>query len=295
MSTENTPVATPVPGAPIPAQPLPVAPVPVQVAQPVVPPDPASLTPVDPLARQRYEELYGRTAPTATAPATPQAAPQPTPTSSGSASEEVIQLINNLQEQIRTLEAATRATPQQNPPVASPEKTWVELISEGKIDEGTALLRRQIASEVQPEVLRQVQQQSADTAYVEAAMNKINAEVATAFPEAKEFESYIESAVEKELLDKRAKGEIQNRDQFVEAYRAAVSKHASNAKETVLRIRGVVKTEAQTVRADVMSGAHPVPTGRLDAPPPVIERPKTTADLIRERSERNARIQGLPV
>jgi hypothetical protein len=264
------------------------------VAQIPTPPQPPPV-PSDPIAVQRYQELYG-TPPVSTPPITPantQPSEPPASAPGNFGSEEVIQLLNTMKAEIEQLRAAQPpATPT---PVATPTQRqhWMDLVRAGKLEEADELLQTQTAERASQLAITQVEQRMATQNFINKKVEEINSGLRNANPDLVDMEDVIASRVEAELLDLQRNNKLQTPEQYVEAYHKAVSKQVDNAKQFIQRIRGAGALQAQTVRTEVLSSTTGQPSARIDAPPSTTSKPKTTFEILEERKNHQLKLRGL--
>ncbi len=267
------------------------------VPQAPLPPVPADApVPHDPLARERYEQMYGRPAPSPS----PTQSPEPTtpaPVAATQGSEEVIQILNSLKAELEELRSTRVSPPSPTQPSTPPaaEPRWVDLVREGKIDEADAFLRKQIIAEATPLILEQVRSEATRNSGLEKQITAWNETLRSGSPEVVDFEDVIATRVEKELIDMMNRGLVKDDASYIDAYKKVTSKHVDNAKQQIQRIRAGGKIEAQTAHSQVLVGGSPNPSdsARLNPTTPVKDQPKTYVDIIRERQVANLKRQGL--
>lgn len=279
---------------------------PDQVSAPVLTPNQqANIPPVnapvpgDPLARERYEQLYGQPAPTLSPTASPTQPSEVVAPAANQTSEEVIQLITSLKAELEDLRNNRVSPPQPTQP-SNPNDAikWTKLIQEGKIDEADEFLRKSTVEAAVPlavqEAIKQIEARMTTQATVEKEINAFNATLRAASPEVSEMEDVIASRVETELLDMQARGLVKDVPSYIDAYKKVTSKHVENAKAIIQRIRAGGKLEAQVSHQQVLVGSTPQPSSiRIEGAPPQKVQPQSYADIIRERQLRQNKIQGI--
>lgn len=202
--------------------------------QTVTPPVMNQVPPPNESAEQKYQRLYSG------GPSTPDVA-----TTLAALTAELASMKSQM---------ASRPASQVTPASASAEAPWVTAIREGKFSDAESAMAAAIEAKLAPrldQVRQDAYQQAASAAQITQSVNQIVQEVRHANPDLAAFEDYLQAPVNQRVQLARDAGRIQNPQDFLREYRAALDGEVTKLRNVSQQFRAAGKDDALTRVSDV--------------------------------------------
>lgn len=200
-----------------------------QVTSPVV-----QTPPPNESAEQKYQRLY----------------------SGNTAGPDVASTLAALTAELQSMKSqmATQRGVQTQTTQTATEAPWVTAIREGKFQDAESAMAAAIEAKLAPrldQVRQDAYQQAASAAQITQSVNQIVQDVRNANPDLAAFEDYLQAPVNQRVQLARDAGRIQNPQDFLREYKAALDGEVTKLRNVSQQFRAAGKDEAITRVSDV--------------------------------------------
>lgn len=200
-----------------------------QVTPPVV-----TTPPPNESAEQKYQRLY-----------------------SGGTTPDVASTLAALTAELQSMKsqmATQRGSTPQTVQSTAAEAPWVTAIREGKFQDAESAMAAAIEAKLAPrldQVRQDAYQQAASAAQITQSVNQIVQDVRNANPDLAAFEDYLQAPVNQRVQLARDAGRIQNPQDFLREYKAALDGEVTKLRNVSQQFRAAGKDDATTRVRDV--------------------------------------------
>jgi hypothetical protein len=213
---------------------------------------------------QKYQRLYGAPQGTST-----QAAPQ---TVVATLPPEVTYTLSNINNRLAAMEERQSAPPPKPQPtqaeVEAQQMEWVQKIRDQDFKGAQEVIVRETRRGMEQDLnnVRQAAYQDALTAsQLHMEMDRYTNEVRVKNPDLAQFERYLQAPVAERVEVARRTGKVNNPQDFVREYKAAVDAEVANLRNLGFQFRAAGKDEALTRSREVVSST-PLSPQQLQSP-----------------------------
>lgn len=179
------------------------------------------------------------------------------------------------------------------PPAPGVEADWLQLMAEGKKEEG----ERALAKKLEAEMSQRIQSQAVAQMQAERQMYEFNTEIRQKNADLLSMEDYIAYGAQSRINAAVQAGKIQTPADYVTVYKEAVNAEVEKARKLAQSLRGAGKNEAMVRQAEVVSAQtlqpNPITSNREAAPSTPIEQVDSVENYFAERNARAAAGKGL--
>ena len=189
----------------------------------------------------------------------------------------------------------------QKPQPTQVDKTWLELLREGKLEDAEKIMAQRIGSiqnlnDIQAKAVQEAltlfdarQQVASYTAEVKARAD--NAPILV-------MQRQIEAIVDHRMRQAQADGKVKTPSDYVTVYKQVVDEETAAARTLALTLRGEGKQEGQTRTSEVISSPYLRPNQVQNQQAPATQgepQVETTSDYFAKRKLQESALRGLTV
>lgn len=267
---------------------------------PVTPTAETVVAPVAERAPSEREQIYNKfyeanpeTQVPVVAPVVPvQVAPVETPAPVIPAPNAQDQAIATLLQEVQSLKAQMAPKPPSIPAVTASDPDWLQLMAEGKKEEG----ERALAKKLEAEMSNRIQSQAVAQMQAERQMYEFNTEIRQKNADILNMEDYIAYGAQSRIQAAVQAGKVQTPADYVTVYKEAVNAEVEKARKLTQSIRGAGKNEAIVRQSEVVSAQTLQPNAvnsNRETTPQAAEQVDSVESYFAERAARTASGRGL--
>jgi hypothetical protein len=186
--------------------------------------------------------------------------------------------------------------PKVEEPVVVKAKGWEEYLRDNDIDGFKREFEKAIRESITPQILEQSKRESVEEMETRTELNTFNSQIRSNNKDLSEVEDWIASVAVAKFNARGESGKITDYKTYISEYKAAVNEAVADIRNRIQRYRADGKTEAMTVRKEVLSSTplspNTVNTTR-EAPKTPSEPDTSPASYLQRRAEQSRRQRGL--
>lgn len=162
-------------------------------------------------------------------------------------------VVDKIRELETKLSTPTQQVTQAAPVSTEPAKSWIDFVREGKFDEAENLIIDKAINKIRSTVTEQSTSDAVTRVRAEEDIRRFVDDIETKNQDLAEAQPWIVAEAKARIDAANAAGKIKSIEDYVTAYKGAVTESVDTVRKAVQKFRGSGKQEAMTVRKEVIS------------------------------------------